>query len=81
MGLIDEMEVMEEMKHWQDEIMNDCPDEFVDQMFCVVMKNPVTLFGTHYERTSIEKHILNHKEDPLTRAPCTMEDLVPDEEL
>lgn len=56
--------------------MDDAPDEFVDQLFCVLMETPVMLpSGNVVELSQLKKHLLNDPTDPYTRAPLKLEDV------
>lgn len=63
-------------------LMEDCPDEFIDQVFCVMMETPVKLpSGNLADLNSITRHLMNEPTDPYTRVPLKKEQLVVDEEL
>lgn len=56
--------------------MNDAPDEYVDQLFCILMEDPVMLpSGNIIDRGQLKKHLLNDPTDPYTRAPLKLEDV------
>ena len=62
--------------------MNEAPDEFIDQLFCVLMENPVKLpSGNIIDLAQLKKHLLNDPSDPYTRAPLKIEDVEPLPEL
>ena len=44
-----------------------------------LMEDPVELPDSHYiiDRTTIEQHLLNDKRDPMSRAPLTLDQLIP----
>jgi ubiquitin conjugation factor E4 B len=62
--------------------MEDAPDEFIDQLFCVLMENPVKIpSGNIVELSQLKKHLMNDSSDPYTRAPMKLEDAEPIPEL
>lgn len=62
--------------------MDDAPEEFVDQLFCVLMDNPVKLpSGNAVDLNQLKKHLLNDPTDPYTRNPMKLEDVEPMPEL
>ena len=62
--------------------MDDAPDEFVDQLFCVLMETPVELpSGNIIDLGQLKKHLLNDPTDPYTRSPLKIEDVKPLPEL
>lgn len=62
--------------------MDDAPEEFMDQLFCVLMEDPVRLpSGNVTDLTQLKKHLLNDPTDPYTRAPMKLEDVEPLPEL
>jgi len=72
-SLEEELARLEEEEPPADEI----PDEFLDALTFILMKDPVRLpgSGTVLDRASIERHLRDHTEDPFTRAPLKKEDL------
>ena len=67
----------------EEEMLGEVPDEFMDPLMCTIMKDPVTLPTSGYvvDRSTINQHLLNDESDPFTRAPLTVDQLVPNEEL
>jgi len=59
------------------------PDEFLDPLLQMVMRDPVTLPDSHItvDRSTIERHLLGSKTDPFNRSPLTLEALQPNDEL
>lgn len=56
--------------------MGDAPEEYMDQLFCVLMENPVKLpSGNIVDLTQLKKHLLNDPTDPYTRADLNIEDV------
>lgn len=66
-----------------EEELGEIPEEYLDPLMFTLMKDPVLLptSGKTMERTSITQHLLNDQSDPFTRAPLTINDLVPNTEL
>ena len=68
------------LKAAQDEIdYDDAPEEFFDPLMATLMDDPVELPDSHYiiDRVTIEQHLLNDKRDPMSRAPLTLDQLIP----
>ncbi|CAG2117927.1 unnamed protein product, partial [Medioppia subpectinata] len=63
--------------------MNDVPEEFTDPIMSSLMSDPVILpnSGVRVDRSTIARHLLSDQTDPFTRAPLTMDLVVPDIEL
>ena len=62
--------------------VNDIPAEFLDPILDTLMINPVKLPSGHImDKSTIARHLLSDQTDPFTRAPLTMEMLMPDTEL
>jgi ubiquitin conjugation factor E4 A len=66
-----------------DELFADAPDEFLDPIMSHLMKDPVRLpnSGQIVDRTTIARHILSDQNDPFTRAPLTLDMVIPEIEL
>jgi ubiquitin conjugation factor E4 B len=66
-----------------EELDVEVPDEFLDPVLCVLMKDPVRLPSSGYvmDRSSIEQHLLNSATDLFSRKPLTVEQLEPMPEL
>ena len=58
---------------------DDAPEEFLDPLMATLMEDPVELPDSHYiiDRVTIEQHLLNDKRDPMSRAPLTLDQLIP----
>lgn len=65
------------------EALVDPPDEFLDPIMSTLMCDPVILPSSHVtvDRTTISRHLLSDQTDPFNRAPLTMDQVQPDEEL
>nr|CCA27857.1 ubiquitin conjugation factor E4 putative [Albugo laibachii Nc14] len=64
-------------------MLGEIPDEFMDPLVCTLMKDPVILPTSGYtmDRATITQHLLNDQSDPFTRAPLTIDQLVPNVQL
>merc|ERR1712078_139988 len=63
-------------------LVADAPDEFLDELMCTFMSNPVILPSGHVvDRSTITQHLLNDPIDPFNREPMTIEDAKPAVEL
>ena len=68
-------EASEEIK-LKESLMDDAPDEFVDQLFCILMETPVKLPSNNIvDLSQLKKHLINDPTDPYTRAPLKLEDV------
>eukprot|EP00397_Hematodinium_sp_SG-2012_P002574 GEMP01002581.1.p1 GENE.GEMP01002581.1~~GEMP01002581.1.p1 ORF type:complete len:1013 (+),score=207.23 GEMP01002581.1:205-3243(+) len=58
----------------------DIPDEFLDPIMQEIMADPVLLptSNTIMDRTVIERHIMSNDDDPFTRKPLKIPDLIPE---
>jgi ubiquitin conjugation factor E4 B len=65
-----------------EELYRDAPDEFLDELMATFMMDPVKLPSGHYvDRSTITQHLLNDPTDPFSRAPMSVDDVVPATEL
>ena len=63
-------------------LVQDAPDEFLDEILQSFMKDPVILPSGHYvDRSTITQHLLNDPTDPFNRKPITVDDIKPATEL
>ena len=66
----------------EEELLADCPDQFLCPIMSVIMTDPVMLPSRQVvDRTTIARHLLSDQSDPFNRAPLTMDMLEPQEEL
>jgi ubiquitin conjugation factor E4 B len=66
----------------EDETLADPPEHFRDPLMDTLMVDPVKLpSGQTMDRSVITRHLLSNQNDPFTRAPLTLDQLVPDSEL
>ncbi|KAJ6222756.1 hypothetical protein RDWZM_001301 [Blomia tropicalis] len=63
--------------------LEDIPEEFLDPLMSTIMSDPVILPGSRkvLDRATITRHLLSDHTDPYTRAPLTMDMLIPDVEM
>lgn len=62
--------------------LGDIPAEFEDPIMGDLMKDPVLLPSRQIvDRSTIGQHLLSDPQDPFTRQPMTMDDVVPADEL
>ena len=61
----------------------DAPEEFLDPILSVVMRDPVKLPSSRQtiDRSTLAKHLLSNETDPFNREPLTMDMVHPDLEL
>ena len=66
-----------------EELFAGAPDEFLDPIMSHLMTDPVKLphSGQVVDRMTIARHVLSDQTDPFTRAPLTMDMVVPQEDL
>jgi|SaaInlStandDraft_6_1057023.scaffolds.fasta_scaffold18790_2 hypothetical protein len=67
-------EIIEKLESYVD---IDYPEEFMDQMLCIPIKNPIKIAGANefFDKASIATHILEFGNNPLTKETMTMDDL------
>ena len=66
-----------------EEAFAEAPDQYLDAILSHLMTDPVRLpnSGQVVDRSTIARHLLSDQNDPFTRAPLTMEDVEPMDEL
>lgn len=66
-----------------DEALVNPPDEFLDPILSVLMRDPVTLPSSKVvvERSTISRHLLSDQSDPFNREPLSMDQVIPNVEL
>ena len=67
----------------EEELLADCPEEFLCPIMSVIMTDPVLLPSSKQtvDRSTIARHLLSDQSDPFNRSPLTMDMLDTDEEL
>ena len=63
----------------ESELIAEAPDEFLDPILSILMKEPIRLpsSGKVVDRSTIAKHFLSDASDPFNRQPLTMDMLEP----
>ena len=66
-----------------EELFADAPDEYLDSIMSHLMTDPVRLPNSLQivDRSTIARHLLSDQNDPFTRAPLTMEQIEPLDDL
>ena len=67
----------------EEEDMGEPPEEFMDPLMATLMTDPVMLpvSRTILDRSTIRSHLLSDPNDPYSRAPLKIEDVIPQPEL
>jgi len=67
----------------EEELLADCPDEFLCPIMSIIMMDPVLLPSSKQivDRSTIARHLLSDQSDPFNRAPLTMDMVIPQQEL
>jgi len=63
--------------------LEEAPSEFLDPIMQTVMEDPVVLphSGVTVDRQTIQRHLLSSATDPFSRAPLSIEELMPNDAL
>lgn len=66
-----------------DEALANPPDEFLDPILSILMRDPVILPSSKVvvDRSTISRHLLSEQFDPFCRMPLTMDQVIPNVEL
>ena len=66
-----------------EDLFSDAPDEYLDAIMAHLMTDPVRLpnSGQIVDRSTIARHLLSDQTDPFNRAPLTMEQIEPLDDL
>ena len=76
------VKTMSELVQADEDLVQDAPDEFLDEILSTFMHDPVRLPSGHVvDRSTITQHLLNDQTDPFNREPMTVEDIQPAVEL
>lgn len=83
------MEFSEKVAHVErqqkenDEALANPPDEFLDPILSILMRDPVMLPSSKVvvDRSTISRHLLSEQFDPFCRMPLTMDQVIPNVEL
>jgi len=67
----------------EEELLADCPDEFLCPIMSIIMLDPVLLPSSKQvvDRSTIARHLLSDQSDPFNRAPLTMDMVQSQQEL
>jgi ubiquitin conjugation factor E4 B len=74
--------IRKEQESEDEEMGEEVPEEFLDPLMSTLMRDPVMLpRGTVMDRTTLTRHLQTSATDPFTRAPLTIEEVVPAVEI
>lgn len=75
--------LIEQIQKLNDEALSNPPDEFLDPILSILMKDPVILPSSKVtvDRSTISRHLLSDQSDPFNRSPLSMDKVKPDAEL
>lgn len=75
--------VVERQQKENDEALANPPDDFLDPILSILMRDPVTLPASKVvvDRSTISRHLLSDQFDPFCRMPLTMDQVIPNDEL
>uniref|UniRef100_A0A0K2VHY9 Ubiquitin conjugation factor E4 A n=1 Tax=Lepeophtheirus salmonis TaxID=72036 RepID=A0A0K2VHY9_LEPSM len=70
-------------KREEEELFANAPDEYLDPIMSILMRDPVTLpdSGQIVDRSTIARHLLSDQSDPFNRMPLSMDRILPNEAL
>lgn len=70
----DKVMKVEQLQKLNDEALVNPPDEFLDPILSILMKDPVILPSSKVtvDRTTISRHLLSDQSDPFNRSPLSM---------
>ncbi|CRK91993.1 CLUMA_CG005573, isoform A [Clunio marinus] len=79
----DKVQKIEQRQRENDEALVNPPDEFLDPILSILMKDPVILPSSKVtvDRSTISRHLLSDQSDPFNRSPLSMDQVIPDTEL
>lgn len=79
----DKVQAIEQRQRAEDEALVNAPDEFLDPILSILMKDPVILPSSKVtvERSTISRHLLSDQTDPFNREPLSMDQVIPNVEL
>lgn len=77
------VQAIEQRQKANDEALANAPDEFLDPILSILMKDPVILPSSKVtvERSTISRHLLSDQTDPFNREPLSMDQVIPNVEL
>lgn len=79
----DKVQAVEQRQKLNDEALVNPPDDFLDPILSILMKDPVILPSSKVtvDRSTISRHLLSDQSDPFNRSPLSMDQVIPDTEL
>lgn len=79
----DRVQKIEQLQKLNDEALVNPPDEFLDPILSILMKDPVTLPSSKVivDRSTISRHLLSDQSDPFNRSPLSMDQVIPNTDL
>lgn len=83
MELSEKVQIVEQRQKLNDEALIDPPDDFLDPILSILMKDPVILPSSKItvDRSTISRHLLSDQSDPFNRSPLSMDQVIPNQEL
>lgn len=74
---------VEQRQKLNDEALINPPDDFLDPILSILMKDPVILPSSKMtvDRSTISRHLLSDQSDPFNRSPLSMDLVIPNVEL
>ena len=74
---------IEQRQKLNDEALVNPPDEYLDPILSILMKDPVILPSSKVvvDRSTISRHLLSDQSDPFNRSPLSMDQVIPNAEL
>ena len=81
--LADRVQTIEQLQKINEEALANAPDDFLDPILSILMKDPVILPSSKVivDRTTISRHLLSDQSDPFNRSPLSMDQVIPANEL
>lgn len=79
----DKVQAIEQRQKANDEALVNPPDDFLDPILSILMKDPVILPSSKVtvDRSTISRHLLSDQSDPFNRSPLSMDQVIPNVEL
>jgi ubiquitin conjugation factor E4 A len=79
----DRVQKIEQLQKLNDEALINPPDDFLDPILSVLMKDPVILPSSKVtcDRSTISRHLLSDQSDPFNRSPLSMDLVISNTEL
>lgn len=79
----DKVKTIEQRQRANDEALVNPPDDFLDPILSILMKDPVILPSSKVtvDRSTISRHLLSDQSDPFNRSPLSMDQVIPNTQL